>query len=641
MTTSLSRNLLSIHSLHSNPFPSTQPQALSASRNFSARLKTVTKSSSSPQEKTKTTPLEASPPTKPQQQQQLPREQLSSAKSSSVYTLLNRFRYGFTLDDVGTEILSIALPAALALAADPITSLVDTAFVGHIGSVELAAVGVSVSVFNLVSKLLNVPLLNVTTSFVAEEQALICEGENGSSSNGDDFVSERQGKRVLPSVSTSLALAAAVGVVEAVALSVGSGFLLNIMGIPVDSPMREPAERFLTWRAFGAPPIVIALAAQVAGNLLNAILDPILIFFCGFGIGGAAVATVISEYLIAFVLLWELNGKVQLASPDVDAGRLVQYLNSGKFLIRFIVTATGGDNSAFNVLGNSIMETLMTSGGLLIGRSIAVLLTTTLATSLAAREGPVHMAGHQICMEVWLTISLLNDALALAGQALLATAYGQGNYGQADQVIFRVVQIGLVTGIALAIILSLGFGAFASLFSTDPEVLKIAWSGVLFVAGSQPVNALAFVLDGLYYGVSDFGFAAYSMVLVGLISSVFLLVATPTFGLAGVWSGLFLFMTLRVVAGVWRLGTRSGPWKMVLANLEQKGDRDSNFTEAANKLSKIINKLPELSQRSILVGCWNQRQVSRLQMVLGMQYKTTDAEDQLMDASCENNIRNH
>lgn len=31
------------------------------------------------------------------------------------------------------EILSIALPAALALAADPIASLVDSAFVGHIG----------------------------------------------------------------------------------------------------------------------------------------------------------------------------------------------------------------------------------------------------------------------------------------------------------------------------------------------------------------------------------------------------------------------------------------------------------------------------------------------------------------------------
>jgi hypothetical protein len=48
------------------------------------------------------------------------------------------------------------------------------------GSVELAAVGVSISVFNLVSKLFNVPLLNVTTSFVAEQQAI----EANSSSAG-------------------------------------------------------------------------------------------------------------------------------------------------------------------------------------------------------------------------------------------------------------------------------------------------------------------------------------------------------------------------------------------------------------------------------------------------------------------------
>jgi hypothetical protein len=36
---------------------------------------------------------------------------------------------------------------------------------------------------------------------------------------------------------------------------------------------------------------------------------------------------------------------------------------------------------------------------------------------------------------------------------------------------------------------------------------------VQFVAGSQPVNALAFVIDGFYYGVSDFEYAAYSMVI--------------------------------------------------------------------------------------------------------------------------------
>lgn len=56
------------------------------------------------------------------------------------------------------------------------------------------------------------------------------------------------------------------------------------------------------------------------------------------------------------------------------------------------------------------------SGGLLIGRTLAVVVTTTLATSMAAREGPIHMAGHQICIQIWLAVSLLTDALALAGQ---------------------------------------------------------------------------------------------------------------------------------------------------------------------------------------------------------------------------------
>lgn len=80
-----------------------------------------------------------------------------------------------------------------------------------------------------------------------------------------------------------------------------------------DSPIRIPAEQFLYLRAFGAPAIVVALAAQgafrgfkdtktplyaiVAGNLLNAFLDPILIFFFHLGIGGAAAATVTSEYV--------------------------------------------------------------------------------------------------------------------------------------------------------------------------------------------------------------------------------------------------------------------------------------------------------------------------------------------------------
>ncbi|CAL5388861.1 unnamed protein product [Camellia sinensis] len=553
MASVLSHRLFCIQSLRHQfqclCYSSNQPtksSLLFQNSNCSVRLRTVPKSS--PRDSPTT-------PQKPITPIEIPDPNPSSDSSSLnlASPLLRRLRDGFKVDALGLEILSIALPAALVLAADPIASLVDTAFVGHLGSVELAAIGVSVSVVNLVSKLFNVPLLNVTTSFVAEEQALVAKSDDESNQIYQDFVADHQSKIFLPSVSTSLALAAGIGIAEAVALSVGSGFLMNTMGIPVDSPMRIPAEQFLTLRAFGAPPIVIALAAQgtfrgfkdtktplyavVAGNLLNAILDPILIFLFGFGISGAAIATMISEYLIAFILLWKLNEKVLLVSPNIDGGRVARYLKSG---------------------------------GLLIGRTLAVLVIMTLATSLAAREGPIPMAGHQICLQVWLAVSLLTDAIALAGQALLAGRYSRGDYGQARQLVYKVLLVGLIAGVALAVTLFLGFVSLSYLFSTDLEVLQIARSGILFVAGSQPINALAFVLDGLYYGVSDFEYAAYSMVLVGIVSSVFILVAAPVFGLAGIWAGLFLFMTLRVAAGIWRLGTKSGPWKLVWSEIEQE-----------------------------------------------------------------------
>ncbi|CAN6325581.1 unnamed protein product, partial [Urochloa humidicola] len=365
------------------------------------------------------------------------------------------------LDGVAADIVGIAAPAVLALAADPITALVDTAFVGHIGSAQLAAVGASASVFNLVSKLFNVPLLNVTTSFVAEQQAV---NDNSSNNTGQREALQKkasQQKKLLPAVSTSLALAAGIGLLEMVALIVGSGTLMDIIGIPVDSPMRAPAEQFLTLRAYGAPPIIVALAAQGAfrgfldtktplyavgvGNLLNAILDAVLIFPLGLGVSGAALATVCSEYLTAFILLWKLNNEVDLFSWNIIGDGVIRYLKSG---------------------------------GLLIGRTIAVLLTLTLSTSLAAREGPVPMAGYEICLQIWLTISLLNDALALAGQALLASEYAKGNYKQARMVLYRILQVGGVTGVVLAATLFIGFGSLSLLFTDDPAVLDVAQSGV-------------------------------------------------------------------------------------------------------------------------------------------------------------------
>ncbi|WOH14441.1 hypothetical protein DCAR_0933960 [Daucus carota subsp. sativus] len=83
----------------------------------------------------------------------------------------------------------------------------------HLIPVEPAVVGVLASVFNLVSKLFNVPLLNFTTAFVAEEKASLTKDGDYKSIYSDQNGLQR--KKVLPSVSTSLVLAAVIGVAEA------------------------------------------------------------------------------------------------------------------------------------------------------------------------------------------------------------------------------------------------------------------------------------------------------------------------------------------------------------------------------------------------------------------------------------------
>lgn len=489
---------------------------------------------------------------------------------------LDNIRDTFKADELGWEISVIVFPAIVSLAAEPIASLVDTAFIGQIGPVELAAVGVSISIFNIVSKLFNIPLLNVTTSFVAEDeatrggrvkalgnQAYCIQGDRyaraKTSNSSQELKYQLQGssdgnnKLQLPAVSTALVIAAGLGVVEAAALVLGAEYFLNIMGVPTGSPMHLPAEQYLSIRALGAPAAVVSLAVQGVfrgfkdtktplyatgvGSIMNAAMDPIFMFTLGFGVSGAAVTTVVSEYFIAFALLWNLNKQVILLPPKMEELRFDRYLKSG---------------------------------GLLLGRTVAVLVTLTLGTSMAARQGSISMAAHQICLQVWLAVSLLTDSLALAGQALVADAVAKRDYRKAKKVAFRVLQIGLGCGLALAVILFAGFVPFSKLFINDTTVLEIIASGVLFVAGTQPINALAFVFDGLHYGVSDFAYAAYSMIVVGTISSMWLVLAPSFLGLAGVWAGLALFMGLRMAAGFWRLGGTEGPWQFLTQDMEEK-----------------------------------------------------------------------
>ncbi|CAN1183521.1 Protein DETOXIFICATION 42 [Linum perenne] len=480
----------------------------------------------------------------------------------------------FVKDDLCVELMEIAIPAALALAADPVASLIDTAFIGHLGPVELAAVGVSIAVFNQVSKIAIFPIVSVTTSLVAQEDTIATLGSDDqagvelldTSSNNketDNLLpklpdsaetpesqstnrSRKKGafqKRYIPSAASAMVVGCILGLVQTCSLILAAEPILEYMGVHKDSPMLIPAQRYLTLRSLGAPAVLLSLAMQgvfrgikntrtplfatVLGDAANIILDPIFIFVFRLNVSGAAIAHVISQYLISLVLMWQLVQEVDVLPPSIWDLQLGRFLKSGFMLLMRVIAAT---------------------------------FCVTLAASLAARDGPTSMAAFQVCLQIWLATSLLADGLAVSGQAILAGAFAKGDFDRAEDIGCRVLQYAFVLGAALAVVLYPGLLYGAGLFTDDDSVLKLISVGVPFVAATQPINVMAFVFDGVNYGASDFAYSSYSMILVAIISLISLYKLALSYGFVGIWCALTLFMALRCFAGFVRIGFGIGPW---------------------------------------------------------------------------------
>ncbi|CAI5478407.1 unnamed protein product [Closterium sp. Yama58-4] len=475
-------------------------------------------------------------------------------------------RSAYSADALGAEMAAIALPALLALAAEPVASLVDTFYIGQMGAEELGGVGVAVAVVGVVSKVLNVPLLNITTSFVAQDQHLLAQSpqqqphqqlqgspsvpsaSSSASSSASAASPQPACKPVVPSVSAALLVAMVLGALEALLLALAAAPLLAVMGVGPLSPMHAPALQYLQVRAVGAPAVVLFLTAQgvfrglkdtrtplaasVSGNVVNILLDPLLIFSCGLGVSGAAAATVAAQYGMAAWLLLRLSSTVQLIPPSLS-------------LLSF--------------------DRFFKSGGLLLGRTVALLGAMAVGTSMAARQGAVPMAAHQLALQLCLAASLLSDSVALAAQTLLSSAFARNDTAMVRAIMLRSLQIGLGMGEVMGVVLSLSAQLLPSIFTSDDRVLLQAVSLMPFAAAMQPMASMAFVFDGLHYGATDFAFAALAMMALAPAAVAVLVYAPSEWGVEGVWIGLSLLMAARMFAGFLRVGTGGGAWAVLQA----------------------------------------------------------------------------
>ncbi|MER5704250.1 MATE family efflux transporter [Micromonospora sp. NPDC002296] len=421
------------------------------------------------------------------------------------------------------RIATLALPALVVLAAEPLYVLVDTAVVGHLGRLPLAALAVAGTVMTLIAWLGTVLAYGITGRAARR------------------FGSGDRAAAVAEGVQASW-LALGVGVLVALVMQLGAGPLVDALAGPGE--VADAAGRWLRVAALGAPGLLLAAAGNgwlrgvqdtrrplwfvLGPNLLSALLCPLLVYPVGWGLTGSAVANVVAQ--------------------TISGGLFAAALVSERVVLR--------------PRPGVIRQQLVLSRDLLV-RGVAFQASFLSATAVAARFGAAAVGAHQIAVQLWFFTVQVLDAHAIAAQALIGAALGAGDDVGARALARRVALLGAGCGVAFAALIAVGAGVVPGLFSSDEQVRDQAMVAWPWLVALQPIGGVVFALDGVLIGAGDVRYLRNLTIVAafgGFLPAIWLAYAFDL-GLGGIWAGLFLFVLLRLAALLLRL--RSGGWVVV------------------------------------------------------------------------------
>lgn len=420
------------------------------------------------------------------------------------------------------EILALALPAFATLVAEPLMLMADSAIVGHLGTNELAGLGIAGNVMGIINGLC-VFLAYGTTATVArrlgagDKAAALAGGIDG------------------------MVLAVLLGVVLA---ATGTTFHTPIVGLyGADPGVSEQAGRYFAISALGLPALLTMLASTgvlrglqdtrtplyvaIGVNISNVILSLTLVYGVGLGIAGAALGTVISQYAAAGVL-----GGMVLRGARREGTRIK-------------LEPAGALRAA-------------RSGVWLLLRNLSLQISVTATTLVATHIGTAGLAAHQVANSIWSFLVMALDAIAIAAQAIIGRYLGAADAEGTRAVTAQMVRWGAVWGGVLTLLLIGVRGLLAPLFTPDVAVQQQLIAALFVMALLQPIAGIVFVLDGVLIGAGDARYLAFA----GLVATVAYLpfaiwVDRLNSGLVWLWAAYGVYMTARLLTLGYRARTDS------------------------------------------------------------------------------------
>ncbi|HEU4730777.1 MAG TPA: MATE family efflux transporter [Kofleriaceae bacterium] len=422
----------------------------------------------------------------------------------------------------GRELVRLAWPITVSMVSFATMTLTSTAFVAHIGADELAGVGLA-GVVGFALMCFGIGLLRGAKTLVSQA------------------VGADRRERIPELLAAAIALALGLGALATVAGHLIAPFLVALSASPRAGHF---AAQYLMIRSLGAPVVLLYAAlrearygqgdsrapmrASLAGNAVNVTLDATLILGLGWGVQGAAIATICGNLTELSFLAWPMR-------------RHLRGLRWRRAAVRD-VWAQGVPNG---------LQFIMEVGSFLI------------LTVMVARMSAVDGAAHQMVLQLVNISFLPAHALAEAAAVLVGQAVGANR----DVLVARVARRTLLIGASYAVVC---VGVYAVLGGLITGALSAGDAALAARAKMLVHVSLAFLIAdaanviarGVLRGASDVRYAA----IVGIATSwlttpplTWVLGVVCGLGAVGGWMGLAVEIVvgaslfwLRVARGGWR-----------------------------------------------------------------------------------------
>lgn len=422
--------------------------------------------------------------------------------------------------------LTLAIPVIFSQLGQVTVNLADNMMVGHVGTTELAAASFAINVFHI-GMLFGLGITLGLTPLV---------GQSFSARNKRNTASWFK-NGVLVYFAASIVLSIFMSVLVLFMNRMGQSDEVVQKAIPyylIQVSSLVPLMLFFSVKQFfeGIGNTKIAMVITIGANLLNIGLNYVLIYgemgFPALGLNGAGYATLISRIIMPIVFVF-----IILKQKDFK-GYLTDALHSGfeKLKIRRIISI-----------------------GLPIGLQMVIeILAFSLGAIMLGWISKESLAGHQVAISMAAMTYMISFGLASGTTIRVSHAFGEHDLKEVKHAVFASLHMVIAFMSLMGILFILLRNQVPMLFTSDPDVIKVA-AGLLIVgAFFQIFDGIQVVLLGALRGIADVRIpmfmAFFSYILVSLpISYLFAFVFN--FGYSGVWIGfVFGLSTAAILFGL-------------------------------------------------------------------------------------------